>query len=478
LIDKGSNIYKYLSGLYDEDYAEKYIEFINENPVPYIRVNTLKTSSLKLAAALEKEYGITSEEIPGIPGSLKITGGRELIGKTIEHIIGEYYIQGLSSMLPPLVLSPEPGEKVLDLCAAPGSKTTQLGGLMNNRGTLIANEIALDRVKMLVYNLDRMNIVNAGVTHTKGEWLSKIYYDYFDKILVDAPCSGLGIIQKKNEVSNWWSLERAERLGDLQLRLLIAAVKMVKPGGEIVYSTCTITPEENEFIVDKVLQKYPVEILDIELPVKSTGGFTEYNGVKISPSLSKSKRIVPWEANSDGFFIVKLKKIGDTVPPEQQKTKPSPHELLGYGKKRIKDLLKNVSATFGIDENVLSLFKYMIKKNNIYFIDTGWEEDNLGMFERIGTRFGTIDKNGNVVLHTQAVQVLKDFITNGIYELETRDELKKYMEGGIIKKDIAAPGQCAIKYNDYMLGTAAVTGAGIKSRFPRAKRTQDIYLDF
>ena len=478
MIDTDSNIYKYLSGLYSEEYAKKYVDFINEDPVPYIRVNTLKTSSSKLAPVLEKEYGIKSEEIPGIPGSLKITGGRELLGKTIEHIIGEYYIQGLSSMLPPIVLLPGPGEKVLDLCAAPGSKTTELGEMMNNRGTLIANEIALDRVKMLVYNLDRMNIVNAGVTHTKGEWLSKVYYDHFDKVLVDAPCSGLGIIQKKNEVTNWWSLERATRLGDLQLRLLIAAVKMVKPGGEIVYSTCTITPEENEFIVDKVLQKYPVEIIDIDLPVKSEGGFTEHNGVKLSPSLSGAKRIVPWEADSDGFFIVKLKKTGDTVPPEQQRLKPSHFDLLSYDKKLIKDLMNNIHTDFGIDEDVLRQYNYMIKKNDINFITADWQEENTGMFERIGTRFGTIDKNGKLILHTQAAQILKEFITKNVYKIEDRDELKKYMEGGIIKKNTDSPGQCAVRFGDYMLGTAAVTIAGIKSRFPRAKRTQDIYLDF
>ena len=150
-------------------------------------------------------------------------------------------------------------DTVLDLCSAPGSKTTQLGEMMRNNGTLISNEIALDRVKMLVFNIDRMNLINAGIIHSKGELLSKIYPDYFDKILVDAPCSGLGIIQKKNEISNWWSLKRASILGDLQLRLLIAAIKMVKEEGEIVYSTCTLTIEENELIINKVLKKYPVK---------------------------------------------------------------------------------------------------------------------------------------------------------------------------------------------------------------------------
>ena len=304
-----NKIFDYLSSLYGESPAKNYLDFINAESTPYIRVNKLKTSKEKLSQILLKDYNIKTENIKGIKDALKISEKSDLLGKTIEHIIGEYYIQGLSSMIPPLILNPEPNDVVLDLCAAPGSKTTELAEIMENRGTLVSNEIQLDRVKMLVYNLDRMNIVNTGVIHTKGEWLSKHYADHFDKVLVDAPCSGLGIIQKKGEVNDWWSVERAERLGELQLKLLIAAIKMAKVGGEIVYSTCTLTPEENELILDKVLEKYPVEIQEIELPVKSHPGLTNYNGRDLNPEISKGRRIFPWEADTDGFFIIKLKWV-------------------------------------------------------------------------------------------------------------------------------------------------------------------------
>jgi len=256
LNEVSSNIYTYFTSLYGIQSADKYIEFINQEPSPYIRVNPLKTSKEALTKTLKENYQILIEEIPEMPNALKVINGNEIIGKTIEHIIGLYYIQGLSSMLPPLILSPLPDDRVLDLCSAPGSKTTELGEIMNNKGTLIANEIQLDRVKMLVYNIDRMNLMNAGVIHYKGEWLGKIYSNYFDKILVDAPCSGLGIIQKKGEVNTWWSTERVKNLGELQLKLLVAAIKMLKPGGEIVYSTCTLTVEENELVINKVLNKY------------------------------------------------------------------------------------------------------------------------------------------------------------------------------------------------------------------------------
>lgn len=473
-----NKIYEYLDSLYGESSAKRYLEFINEEPTSYIRVNKLKTTKEKLSETLFEDYNIKTENIARLENALKVSPRNELLGKTIEHIIGEYYIQGLSSMIPPIVLNPLPGDIVLDLCAAPGSKTTELAELMENKGTLVSNEVQLDRLKMLVYNLDRMNILNTGVTHTKGEWLSKHYTEHFDKVLVDAPCSGLGIIQKKNEVNDWWSPDRAERLADLQLRLLIGAIKMTKVGGEIVYSTCTLTPEENELVLNKVLEKYPVEVMEIELPVKSHSAFTYYKGIQLNKELEKAKRILPWEADTDGFFIIKLRKIGETESPEQTLPQQRELKLLGSEKKEIRPLLKNIHDHFGIPDEILSDYKYLIKSNDVFFISKDWSDPYPGYFQRIGTKFGIIDKNGQLTLHTQAAQVLQSYISKNIYEIENQDDLKKYLEGGIIKKEINITGQCVIKHKNFIMGTAVVTGTGIKSRFPRSKRTQEIYTDF
>ncbi len=350
MIEVSSSIFTYLKKIYDEKTAKEYVDFITSKPSQYIRVNRLKTNPACLTQNLFNTYGIECEPVPAIPGCLKITKGEDKTGKTIQHINGDYYIQSLSSMLPPLSLAAEEDDMVLDLCSAPGSKTTQLGEMMKNSGTLIANEISLDRVKMLVFNIDRMNLINAGVIHSKGELLGRIYPDHFDKILVDAPCSGLGIIQKKNEVSNWWSLDRISVLGDLQLRLLIAAIKMVKEGGEIVYSTCTLTAEENELIINKVLEKYPVEIVDLDLPVKSHPAFNSYGGMKLNTSLSKAHRILPWEINSEGFFIVKLRKTGKTIPAEHFRPVQQNLKLLSFNKKEIRALLDNIIKEFEIEK--------------------------------------------------------------------------------------------------------------------------------
>ncbi len=477
MVQLSDKIQSYVKSLFGKENLTKFIEFINVSPSQFIRVNSLKTTTEKTGNILYEKYGIKTEQVPGLTNTLKVTKGSELTGKTLEHILGHYYIQSLSSILPAIVLAPDKNDIILDLCAAPGSKTTQLAELMNNEGTLVANEIRLSRLKALVHNIERMNIVNAGVVHQKGELLSKIYENYFDKILVDAPCSGLGIIQKKDEVTKWWDEKKVNVLADLQLKLLIAAIKMLREGGKIVYSTCTLTTEENELIIDKVLSKYPVELMDVELPVVNHSGITTIKGEKLNSDIEKGKRIFPWETGTDGFFIAKLKKTGETKSPEKSYFTKKNVKLLSKDNKDIFKWLKSVSDYFGIDFDILSNYKYITKRNDISFVTKSWTDENPGMFERIGLKFGTVDKNGGIVLNTQAAQLLQKEIKKNIIELKSQGELKTYMEGGIIKTNSYKEGQCVIKFDDYVLGTAVVTKAGIKSRFPRSKRTQEIYLD-
>jgi len=470
-------VYDYLTKVYGNESADKYLDFMEEYPSVYVRVNDLKIERDALIKKLQERYNIEPEIFNALPNTLKFHEREEDLGKTLEIVLGYYYIQGFSSMLPANVLNPSANDKVLDLCSAPGSKTTQIAELMNNKGTLIVNEVQLDRIKALIYNLDRLNIINTGVIHSKGELLTKYYLNYFDKILVDAPCSGLGIMQKKIDVNQWWSIDRVNVLHDLQVRLLVAAIKMLNVGGEVVYSTCTLTPEENELVIDKLLRKYPVEVIDIDLPVECRNGFTSYDGKQLHPDLKKAVRILPWEADSDGFFMIKLRKTEETDSLDNAKWKKSYiSEFLKPGNKKIKKYLSYISETFGIDEKIFLQYNYILKRRDIFFVNKNWDDVNLGLFHRIGTKFGTIDKRDNVVLHTNAAQILDKHITKNIYLVKDKDELRLYLAGGLIPNDDIERGQYVIKYNDYVLGTAIVTSGGIKSRFPRSKRTQAIRL--
>ena len=380
-------------------------------------------------------------------------------------------------MITPLMLNPNSEDKVLDLCAAPGSKTTQLSEMMKNKGTLVANEPSTTRIKSLVFNLDKMNRLNMGVVKFKGEFLSKLYDNYFDKILVDAPCSGLGIVQKKGEVSNWWNTSQMEKIAELQIRLLIGAIKMAKVGAEIVYSTCTVTLEENEFILDKVLSKYPVEIEEIKLPLKSVPAYTEAGGKKLHPTISKAHRIIPWEADSEGFFVCKLVKTGETEIPSKIDLKSRDIQLVSSNNKSVKKYLNDLSKHYGIDSSLFDEYQYIVKGNDINFIHRNWSDFNLHSFHRIGTRFGNIDKRDFGHFHSHAAQILGAEADKNVVEIESKDEMDVYFDGGILKNKEYDFGQKIIRYKNYYIGTAAAFEDGLKSQFPRAMRMTEILLD-
>jgi 16S rRNA (cytosine1407-C5)-methyltransferase len=475
-IEVSQKINDYLLNLFGKEEAAKYIEYIGCDPLTYIRINPLKSDIESLRKKLKNKYDISLTSIIDIPNGFIVDDPQRLLGKTIEHILGEFYIQSLSSMIPAIVLAPKPGETVLDLCSAPGSKSTQLAELMQNTGKLIVNEVQLDRVKTLVFNLDRMNVLNTGVIHSKGELLSKSFNNYFDKILVDAPCSGLGIMQKKGEVSSWWSQQKVESLSEVQYKLLVSAIKMLKVGGELVYSTCTMTVEENEMVIDKLLNKYPIKILPIELPVKSINGKVSFGDDVFDENLSLAKRIIPWEINSEGFFIIKLTKT------DEIETKPFPgkpvREIPFVKRKALQPYFIELETTFGINKNEFDKYLYLCKGNDIFFLSKDWEDEELDYYERLGTRFGTIDKHNSIVLHTQAAHTFQKLINKNIYTITAKDELKKYLEGGTIKIDPPFRGQGVVVYDGALLGTASFSNDGIKSRFPRSKRTQEIFVNF
>ncbi len=472
MIELSENITDYISKHFGSGYLENYKSYFNGDYKPYLRISPF-TNAESLRENL-KRYEIELEKIENISNAFRILNGEKAAGKTLEFILGQYYLQSLSSMIPAIVLNPSGSDAVLDMCAAPGSKTTQLAELMNNKGTLIANEVSLERMKILVFNIDKMNFVNIGVMKNKGELLSKVFENRFDKILVDAPCSALGITQKKGEVSNWWNEKKVQGIAEIQYKLLVSAIKMCKVGGEIVYSTCTISLEENELVLDKILRKYPVELIDIELPVKNHEAFTKYYDEEINPQISKARRILPWEIGSEGFFVAKFRKISEADSSEKFSRIDKKHELIKSSSGKIKNVILYLSDYYGINKEIFNDYKYLLKQEDIYFVDKDWQSDNLEMFMRIGSKLGSIDKRQSVQLHTLGAQTLGNFAKQNCVNLEDISELTIYFEGRIIKRNFGEAGQKIVKYENYILGTGVASSEGLKSQFPRAFRTQEI----
>lgn len=234
----------------------------------------------------------------------------EINGNSIDHLSGYVYSQEPSAMYVTEILDPKGNEKILDLCAAPGSKTTYIASKMASQGLLVSNEINTKRAKVLSSNIERMGISNTVVTNNSPKDFEKKFGDFFDKILVDAPCSGEGMFRKDPESVKYWSLDYVEQCANRQQHILDSAYKLLSPGGTLVYSTCTFSPEENEQNVDWFLKKYPDMHLE---PVKKYQGMEDGRPEwgNDNPELAKALRMFPDKFNGEGHFMCKLVKDGE-----------------------------------------------------------------------------------------------------------------------------------------------------------------------
>lgn len=300
----------------EEKDFENYLEILKKEPLKSIRCNTLKISPMDLKKRLEAkgwkiilpfgshpEIMVVENEL--LPGEL---------GRSLEHMLGYYYVQEIASMLPILVLNPKKDELVLDLCASPGSKTTQIAAKIENTGTIIANEVNLGRIKILASNTEKCGVTNTILTKKDGGAFCRRLKNegyFFDKILVDAPCSGEGTLRGTPKTAKMWNINTVRKLQGVQKELLVSAFEILKVGGEIVYSTCTHSPEENENIVDFALNKFgdEIEIEKIKLPVNCRNGISGWEGREYDERVKFCCRIYPHDSDTEGFFISKFRRV-------------------------------------------------------------------------------------------------------------------------------------------------------------------------
>jgi len=236
--------------------------------------------------------------------------GRRDIGNTLEFQLGYYYSQEAASMIPPIVLDPKPGETVLDLAAAPGSKTTQMAMHMENKGIILAVDVDKYRLKALSSNLQKQGVINTLVLHMDGRKIKDLNIT-FDKVLLDAPCSGTGAIRKSFKTFIIWNERMIQRLSRLQKQLILSAFDVLKEDGILVYSTCSIEPEENEEVVNYLLyKKENARIERIEVPnLKRSEPILEWRGERYFSDIKYTLRIWPWDNDTEGFYVAKIRKI-------------------------------------------------------------------------------------------------------------------------------------------------------------------------
>ncbi|ODQ46217.1 hypothetical protein PICMEDRAFT_16129 [Pichia membranifaciens NRRL Y-2026] len=292
------------------------IEFFEANEIHRpvtIRTNTLLTTRRNLAQALVNR-GVNLQPIgPWTKVGLQIFDSQVPIGATPEYLSGQYILQAASSFLPVMALDPQENERILDMAAAPGGKTTYISAMMKNTGCVFANDANKARTKSLIANIHRLNCTNTIVCNYDAREFPKIIGG-FDRILLDAPCSGTGVIGKDQSVKTNRSPKDFIEIPHLQKQLLLSAIDSVDHaspnGGIIVYSTCSVMVEENEAVIDYALRKRPnVKLVESGLTI-GKDGFTSFRGKNFDSSVKLSKRFYPHVYNVDGFFVAKFKKLG------------------------------------------------------------------------------------------------------------------------------------------------------------------------
>jgi NOL1/NOP2/sun family putative RNA methylase len=279
----------------------KFLKIMDRPPTMYIRVNSLKISKDKLKERLVERGFVLEGTI--LEDVFSVRRAVHPIGATAEYLLGYYYIQDLSSCISVVAMDPKDNETNLDMCAAPGGKTTYIAQKMSNTGLLVAMETNKRRMNSIVFNLNRCGVMNTCVYNMNAKKSAVLNLKY-DKILLDAPCTCEGVIQKDEQRKTSRTPEDIEYCSTNQMKLVDIAATMIKPGGYLVYATCSFAPEENEMIVDHVLRKYDAQVIPIPY---GSEGLTSFGDLQFDSQVRNTRRFYPHIHSTLGFYIAKIK---------------------------------------------------------------------------------------------------------------------------------------------------------------------------
>lgn len=441
---------------------EEYIRYLNcfDEPRHFgLRVNTAKISTedfLKIAPWPLKP-------VPWISNGFYYDGEKYQPAKHPYYFAGLYYLQEPSAMTPADRLPVEPGDRILDVCAAPGGKATELGARLQGTGLLAANDLSNSRAKGLLKNIELMGIGNALVLSEEPGKLIPYFTEYFDKILIDAPCSGEGMFRKDRKMIRAWEEHGPDFFAKIQRSIIIQAAQMLKPGGMILYSTCTFSPEENEQTVEYLLTEYP------EFDLCEIAGYNGFSEGIPEVSLSgderfrRTVRIFPHRMEGEGHFLALLKK-GGTVPvlntgnagkqPVQTKRAHLPDELCEF--------LSGVSRKFSPD-------RFDIRGDRVYYMPDGLPALNGVRFLRTGLLLGELKKNRFEPSQALAMNLQKGEYSRCIDLPVSDDRVIRYLKGETLDvSDLVSSkdkGWYLVCVDGYPLGFGKLAGQTLKNKY-------------
>ncbi len=385
--------------------------------------------------------------------------GKDAPGKHPYHEAGVYYIQEPSAMAPAGYLEVKPGERVLDLCAAPGGKTTQLGAAMKGRGILFCNEIHPARAKILSENVERMGIKNAIVLNESPKRLAHEFVEYFDKILVDAPCSGEGMFRKNQTALLEWSPSNVEACALRQDEILDHAAEMLSPAGRLVYSTCTFAPMENEGSISRFLKRHPEFSV---VKAEKYSGMENGNPGWIEEGAKETEgtlRLFPHKIKGEGHYIAVLEKCGGRKSDFRGKREVGVPEkslpfYLDFAKGNLKERPEGVYVNFGEQLYLLPEDSPSLKGLKVL---------------RPGLHLGTNKKNRFEPSHALALSMISQDAVHTLDFSGDSREIREYLKGNTLPAT-GEGGWYLVTVDGYSMGWGKLTGQILKNHYPKGLR--------
>jgi NOL1/NOP2/sun family putative RNA methylase len=434
---------------------ETFIHTYEEAPTRSLRVNTLKLSPAQLA----ERVAFHLKPIPWCKEAFYYDHEQDRPGKHVYHAAGLYYIQDASAMSPAEALAPQPGETILDLCAAPGGKTTQIAAKMQGQGLLVANEIDGKRIKALVENLERCGVTNAVVLNENPLRLTDRFAGFFDRILIDAPCSGEGMFRKDKDARERWSVRATKKCADLQLEIVSAAAPMLKPGGRLVYSTCTFNPQENEQLLVRFLTKHPeFRLVPVPQAEHYQPGRPDWT-TTADPELSKAARLWPHHLRGEGHFVAVLEKNPDTEESKQRPGKFPPVHA------QAKKLWQQFAAeTFREPDHIQGQFT--LYGEHLYLVPDELPSLKGLKVERPGRYLGQVKKSHFAPSHALALSLWPDQVTQTIDFNADDPNLLLYLQGEALPVSLKK-GWTLVSVDGFALGWGKVSGGLLKNHYPK-----------
>lgn len=399
------------------------------------------------------------------------TDSSKALGKDVLHQLGYFYIQEASSMLPAVLLAPNPGEMVLDMSAAPGSKTTQMSEQMDREGTIIANDIQPLRLKTLQSACYRLGASNVLLTQKKGQWFGQHMVEQFDRVLCDAPCSAQGTVRKDGSALDFFEQTSVATMAKIQLELLEAAIAAAKIGGRIVYSTCTLTFEENEQLIYNVLQKFSglltvlsPEELGIEWDAQPAIAASAVVQKELKINVQPMFRLWPQTYNSEGFFSVVLQKTATTHAPVQYKPVPRREFVptAAVAKTWASSVLKQFGSTFLLPHETL-----VEKDGDLFVAPESIAKYLLPLRDySLGIPYGKLLKDGTVRIRNELAIDRGAMATNNIVDVseDVYTDLLAGKNATCVKQLV---GDVIVRHEGYCFGVCLAQKGVLKNRLSR-----------